>query len=65
MTIKEYVEGQKCMPINDWLKQIKDDGLSHLETKILAVADSLGRITIDDMDFVTDFKKSVSLPTEG
>lgn len=61
MTIKEYVENQKRMSINGWLDQIKKDGLEHLERKIITVADSLGRIEIDDMDFVTAFKGSITI----
>jgi len=61
MTIKEYVEGHQRMSINGWLAQIKKDDLEHMERKIITVADSLGMIKIDDMDFVTAFKRSITI----
>ncbi len=52
MTIKEYVESKNPMGMNAWIEQIAKDDLEHMESQIIRVADSLGRIEINhDADF--------------
>ena len=44
MTIKNFVEQQKKMDVNEWIKLIDSNGYSEFESKILAVADALNLI---------------------
>jgi hypothetical protein len=46
------VESKNPMGMNAWIEQIAKDDLEHMESQIIRVADSLGRIEINhDADF--------------
>lgn len=47
MTIKEYIESKKKMSINQWIEQIKADGLEQYEKQIIVVADRENKIIIN------------------
>ena len=58
MTIKEYAESKKKMTCADWVKEIEKDSLVKYESQILAVADSLGLISMNES---ADFVKCVNV----
>lgn len=47
MTIGEYIESKKKMSINQWIEQIKADGLEQYEKQIIVVADRENKIIIN------------------
>ena len=60
MTVKNFVEQQKKMNVNDWIKLIHSEGFSKYESQILAVADALNLIECNlnsKPDFIGTVKK--------
>lgn len=58
MTIKEYLQNQPARPCAGWVEKIKADGLGAYESQILAAADSLGLIQVNQ---AAEFIKSIRI----
>jgi hypothetical protein len=57
MTIKEYLHNQPARTCADWVKKITADNLGAYESQILAAADALGLIQVNQ---AADFIKAIN-----
>ena len=48
MTIKEYLQNRPAKTCAEWAKTIAADGLTKYESQIIACADSLGLVKINE-----------------
>jgi hypothetical protein len=58
MSIKEFVQSQPKMGINDWIQCISNEGLSEYESLIISCADHMNKIIVNHE---ASFEKTLSI----
>lgn len=58
MTIKEYLHNQPARTCADWVKKIAADNLGAYESQIIAAADALGLVLVNQS---AEFIKSIRI----